>query len=160
MNKIYIHYGHSSFDPSKFIDVRDNTEYLCDGRKPHSGLWGTWVDSNYGWKEILQSDKEIFRNEGWRLGEFFTFSLQRDAKIISIHNEENFNRLLHPFFSEYKIDYTKALEAQFKIFWEKMAEQYDAIEVDAGSNTYLHMAFKGWECDSICVFHKEVIILT
>lgn len=47
----------------------------------------------------------------------------------------------------------------FDVDWRRVASDYDGIEVMAGSDSELNFSFKGWDCDSICVFAKQVIVL-
>ena len=159
MNKIYIHYGHSSFDPNQFIDVGNNPDDLCDGRKPHSGLWGTDIESKHSWKEAILSDNETAEKEGWRLSKYFKFTLKETSNIMTLKNENDFISLFMPYFISFKQDFTKIPILNYVVNWRKLAKNYDAIEAYTGSNEILKSALYGWDCDSICVFHKEVIVL-
>jgi hypothetical protein len=41
--------------------------------------------------------------------------------------------------------------------FEKLARDYDAVEILAGSNVDLYYAFYGWDCDSILIMNPYVI---
>jgi len=159
MEKIFIHYGHSIFDPNQFVDISLNDESLCNGRKPRNGLWGTDIESYHGWKEVLLSDLAIMRNEKWRLEKSFIFTLNESTKLLAIKKEEDFINLLFPYFRNTEIDFSSIPIIKYQVDWKKVAEDYDAIEVYAGSNEILKAIFYGWECDSICVFHKKNILI-
>ena len=91
--------------------------------------------------------------------ESFNFALKENANILTISNEDEFCNLLNPYISNLKYNLTSIPVANFTVDWKRLAEDYDAIEVYAGSNEFLSSILYGWDCDSICVFHKEVIVL-
>jgi len=48
----YIHYGSNCFDPSKFVEIK-NEKYF---NKPVGGLWASNIDAKFGWKEWCQGN--------------------------------------------------------------------------------------------------------
>ena len=159
MGKVYIHYGHTAYDPELFIDIDVNSEVLCDGRKPINGLWWTSAESKHGWKELILSDSEIYINEKWRLEKSFRFTLADDAKVLLIQDEDDFINVLQQYMLNKRIDYCSVPVLKYEINWTKLATDFDAIEAYAGSNEFLNTALYGWDCDSICVFHKMSLII-
>ena len=157
MKKKYIHYGHSSFDSARFIDPVENEETLCEGRKPRHGLWGSNIESEYGWKEVIHSDREIERKEKWRLEKSFTFMLSDHSRILNIDNIDDAIKLFDQYGEDENLNNSSVSIINRKINWKNVAKDYDAIELKAGCNRDLRELFRGWECDSICVFHKNVI---
>lgn len=108
------------------------------------------VDSERGWKEWCEYENEY----DWIYGEPFIFTLKNDAKILKIKTfddipDEKFvndSKDLHPYsVPNYYLDY------------EKLAKEYDGIEINAGTDNRLYQAFLGWDCDSICIFNPNII---
>lgn len=90
MSKVYAHYGSRRFDPTKFVDVLNHPDSMCDGRKPRYGLWGSDVTSRFGWDSVILSDPEVAKKERWRLLESFQFRLSDSARLLRIESLEGF----------------------------------------------------------------------
>jgi hypothetical protein len=146
----YIHYGCPQYDQNQFVDI-SNKEYF---NKPNGGLWASPVYARYGWKQWC--DDEQFRECDEKNA--FIFELDTEAKILYINSKDDVLKLP-------KIEYPMMRCNVYPDF-EKIKESgIDAIQYnlsdDNGSSfdNSLYFALYGWDCDSILVLNKNVIIL-
>ncbi len=156
--KQYIHYGASEFH---HIAPIKNREMFV---KPLGGLWASPVNSPRGWKEwCAQANYET-----GGFAESFTFTLTDDAKIIHIYSVRQLEELP-------KAKLPKELEklnldAMYVMLdFEALEKEYDGIELHMSEEKYepgqdyigggLYFKLYGWDCDSILIFHDEVVIL-
>jgi len=144
----YIHYGHSKFDKSHFKQIRNHPLFT----KPFGGLWGGIKDSWKSWCIQNNFETDLTKN----------FKFKVNGKIMRIHDKADMIKL-KPYIdvpSDSKLHYIQGLLANsgwISPNYEKMKQDYDAIEVLAGSNYDLYMALYGWDVDSICVLNPECI---
>ena len=139
----YIHYGHKTFEPDRFQKVENQLGIP----KPNGGLWASPIETEYGWKEWNAN-----KNIGASFEEYFMFTLKKDAKVLTISNVEQLGDLpqlnsLFPFNTWALLDY------------EKLAEEYDAIEVKITEDGRLYEKLYTWDCDSILIINPDVIEL-
>jgi len=52
----------------------------------------------------------------------------------------------------------EATDEEYHKNWDKIFSSYDGMYVAAGSSEILYYQFYGWDCDSICIFNKNIII--
>lgn len=79
----------------------------------------------------------------------FKFQLDEKAKVLRIKSVNDLEEL------------PKAQDGFGHIVildFEKLAEQYDAIEVTIGYDRDLYYALYGWDCDSILIMNPDVVI--
>lgn len=142
--KTYIHYGSDRYDPSKFESVRNQNDFLP---KPYGGLWASDVDAAYSWNDWCR--QENFRIS--HLDKSFRFHLTEDANIFRVDSCEKLYQLPKretPFnFNWYLIDFEAAL-----------ASGIDAIEICISECRALYWELYGWDCDSILIMNKDVIV--
>lgn len=148
MNKEYIHYGHRHFNPNQFVEI-ENYEWMST--KPKGGLWASSLDAPMSWRWWCEAEQfPFFSKDRW-----FKFKL-------------NTNRILY-------IDNTDVLKnlpdapnphGLLTLYWEKhldfvkLKEQYDAIEISLSSCPELYNILYTWDCDSILILNKDIIIET
>lgn len=139
----FIHYGHDNFDLNKFEVIKNRHGF----NKPYGGLWASPVDeSKRVWKDWCLS--ESFHIDS--LKNSFKFRLDKRSWILVIRSDKDLTKL-----DKYVID----LNMYLRIFdFEKMAMDYDAIYVEAGSNYDLYQYLYGWDVDSILVFNPDIIV--
>lgn len=151
LNKTWVAFGENAFDPEKFrpIMTDDGTCYL---NKPYGGLWASPTDTEWGWFEWCIAER--FRTE--RLRNCFEFKLADNAKIYVIN---------------FKIDLetisTKGPNelGQFSINYDFLLEKgYDGLYVTEEAAREFHypngdgiVSLYSWDCESICVFNKDVV---
>lgn len=153
--KRYIHYGSSSFDPERFITIEGYEhidEYSALNKPRHGvGLWGSPVDGCYiSWKDWCEG--EDFHTE--KLNKSFEFTLKPEAKILTV---ESFLHIF-PYLKEYKIGPYIDRCIDFKTIFDK----FDGMELVLSPETYMELhdgIFYTWDCDSIVVWNKEVIVV-
>ncbi len=142
-------------DGTHFTDLTGSMSF----DKPSGGLWGCRDDS---WKN-------------WCAGEnfpcsanYFEWKLKPTAKLFTIDTPEDFVFLLK--------NYCDKSTETYHIDFEKMSNDYDAIELTANGNSALHnglstndpeilddpgykfaliFALNAWDVPSICVFHPK-----
>ena len=140
--KTYIHYGHKHFDKYLFAPIK-NMHSLT---KPLGGLWASNTDAVYGWKDWCE-DNEFRRCEK---DHSFAFVLTDDARILTINSLDDLKNLLKGE-NKYGIDTWTILD------FEKLSQQYDAIEVNISSDSMLYHSLYGWDCDSILIMNPDVV---
>ena len=151
----YIHYGHTGFDPNAFNQIQNEPMFA----KPIGGLWASPIDSPWGWKDWC--DAEQFRE--CTEENSFTFTLSDDAKILRIYDIDDLKDLPEvegP--SKFRFCTMYSIKRYYLDF-EKLSEEYDGIEVfietEEGRNGSLYWALYGWDCNSVCIFNPDIIVL-
>lgn len=149
MSKTYIHYGGSEFSKEIFNPVK-NSNFIFT--KPAGGLWASDVNAEFGWIDWC-------RAEGYRVSrlvESFAFNISDDAKVLLIDSISKLESLPtigreNPFGSVFGIRNTEYID------FEKLAEEYDAMEVLITSDPDLYYALYGWDCDSILIMNPAIV---
>ena len=141
--KTYIHYGHTSFDKNLFIKITNEKPMS----KPRGGLWASDINAKYGWKDWNESAKFAECNKE----NSFTFTLYDNANILYINSVKDLESLSK---AQDKFSFTSWVSLDF----EKLAEIYDAIEVNISSDYDLYYKLYGWDCDSILIMNPDVVI--
>jgi hypothetical protein len=135
-----IHYGHDKFDINKFKYI-ENANFV----KPKYGLWGSPIDSKYGW-----IDWGIENNYG-NFSSNFTFEYNGNILIIDSYDD----LLQLPFYSVK--DYCCLKYPDF----EKLSKKYDAILLTVKGEHETRLSspknLYGWDCESICIFNPKGI---
>lgn len=136
----YIHYGSDWFRTPNPIR---NRKYFT---KPSGGLWASRKDGDQTWKSWCECEEFGLDN----LNYSFTFTLKDGARVLELSYEDQLENLpkLEPYdkfdhYSECRLDF------------EKLAEEYDAIEVTDISQLYWPLY--GWDCNSIIVMNPKII---
>lgn len=139
----YIHYGTTEFSKDKFKEIKNERLFT----KPIGGLWASRVNSEYGWKNWTED--EHFCTEVYREDNYFKFKLKDEAKVLVINSAKQI------------LDLPKQKnEFNFSFIcldFEKLAKEYDAIEVLISQDGKLYWDLYGWDCDSILVMNKEMV---
>lgn len=148
--KTYKHAGCSAFDMELFEPILNNPYFT----KPHGGLWASDINSTHSWSKWCTSEQ--FQCQ--RLEIYFLFTLSENARVCTIDSMEKFNAIakefaMHPQPENLGIFGAVALD------FEKLATQYDAIEVILSEDYHLlNQAFPCWDCDSLLVFNPDVVV--
>ena len=141
-DKIYIHYGHATFDPNLFKPIQNEQCWV----KPRGGLWASPVDAKRGWKDWCESGefRECIEENSFR------FTLP-EANIFHINSSEDLIML--------PLIYNSSLSSIcILIDFEKCIELgYDAIELNLSADRRLYWQLYGWDCDSILVMNPDKI---
>ena len=147
---MYIHYDSSQYNPDMFKPIK-NKELMT---KPTGGLWGSPVGCEYGWKEWC--DDNSFRD--CTEDNSFQFSLHHDANILQINSVADLDRLP-------KVDNIYPMSWVLLDFEKLLENGIDAIQLNLSNDTDKHcleegLYFKlyGWDCDSILVMNKDVVV--
>lgn len=141
MEPKYIHYGHKFFDINKFDKLQNESCFV----KPLGCLWASRVDAKYGWKDW--NEREHFRE--CNKNDSFIFKLKDNTKVLEIKNANDLKELpnVNP----------EWLTSFICLDFEKIAKDYDAIEVFISEDEKLYWDLYGWDCDSIVVMNPDVI---
>ena len=142
--KKYIHYGHEPFDRSLISPIR-NRDYFT---KPWGGFWASPVDAPFGWKQWCE--RENFAQH--RFGCSFTFTLSPEAKVLTISSTLDLRGL--PRGDTFGLD----LGMVCLDFEELVKQGYDAVELELSRDWELYWALYGWDCDSIVILNRDVIV--
>ena len=138
--QVYIHYGDYYFRTPQPIK---NLEYFT---KPRGGLWASRKNGELTWRDWCEAEE--FRLDS--LNESFEFTLKDDARILTLNDEEQLTDLPVLFRERYASDYSSIY-----LDFEKLKEQYDAIEVTNISNLYWKLY--GWDCNSILIMNPDIV---
>ncbi len=152
----YIHYGHSKFDPNRWNDVHGSEGGFFN--KPDGGLWASPADAEFGWQRWCE--RESFLTQ--RLKKNFRFRLSPDARILELTpgnvwelpGDSELRERLGWYREERGV-----LRNVVGIDFEKLAEDYDVLVCSISKYPDLYMMLYGWDCDSILVLNKEVIVV-
>ena len=151
MSNIYIHHGASQYDPSKFKAVKNMLAFT----KPEGGLWASPVDAPFGWAE-----RYTMVNQVDTLDNNFRFMLTDDANVLYINSADDLIDLP-------KIQSEFPLPSMFTFLdFEQLLESgIDAIQVNMSNESEvgewgegLYWRLYGWDCDSILVMNKEIVV--
>lgn len=141
-SKIYIHYGSKGFDKKLFTKIKNRPYWV----KPFGGLWASDINAKYGWVDWNKDEDFVECN----LNNSFMFKLKNPEKILTIDSEK---KLLELPRIESIYDF-----GNICLDFEKLSEEYDAIEVLISNGEGLYRALYGWDCDSLLVLNPESII--
>lgn len=136
----YITYGFN-WDPNKFRENIKNHPFL---NKPLGGLWGSPINSEYGWKDwcIRNSFKPFCEKSDI----YFEWELMENRNILIVETEKDIPENLYR--SDGYLD------------WEKVSQEYDAFFLTLNGLNELEdssLGFNTWDCESIIVFKKDLI---
>jgi len=154
MNTVYVHYGSKQYDPQRFSPIKNQALFS----KPEGGLWGSPADCEYGWKQWCEANEFRDCSED----NSFMFTLNENANLLVIGSVDDLNGL-----PVYKPPIPIKISAWVSLDFEKLVENgVDAIRVDM-NNGYsrgrledsLYFKLYGWDCSSILVMNKEVIVI-
>ena len=142
---IFIHYGSDKYDPAKFCPIKRH-EFLS---KPVGGLWGSPVDAEYGWKDWCEHNGliHLLRDSS------FKFRLSDTAKILYIRSVDDLVEL--PVINDEDMLFAPHIWIRLD-FEQLLSDGIDAIQINMGGELYFKLY--GWDCDSILVMNKDVII--
>lgn len=150
-NKIFIHYGSNYFDYTIFKKIRNRDGWV----KPYGGFWASSSSYNFSWKNWLEVE-EYWNSDDINFGKykdsFFEFRLNSD-KILTIKTDEELDEIMKNYANKEGLIYpiTKCLD------FEKLAKDYDAIEVIISNDYRLNRSLMSWDCDSILIFNPNII---
>lgn len=148
-NKIYVHSGSKTFDKYIFHKISNREHWV----KPMGGLWGSPLNSAYGWKQWCEDNNFNhtigFDKYGDKNNEFL-FRLKPNARLLYIDNSAQLLDL--PTIDDELMSKTYTL-----LDFEKLEKEYDAIEVSISSDQQLYYDLYGWDVDSILVMNPDSI---
>ena len=158
MSTVYIHYGSDHYDPEKFMPIKNNPLFV----KPEGGIWSSPENAPYGWKEWCED--QDFHTE--KLEKHFRFAFAPHANILQINCRGDLAELpiVEPPMVNGVAFPTSIMPWVLLDFEKLLAEGVDAIQVNMSSDTAinfddrLYQALYGWDCDSVLVMNKDVII--
>lgn len=142
-SKKYIHYGHKYFDMELFNWITNRGLYV----KPIGGLWASPVDASFGWKDWNRDSRFVTCNDE----NSFTFTLSDEARVLVIDNNDLLKGLPQR-------EEEFALDTWCLLDFEKLSEDYDAIELVLSSDGRLYWSLYGWDCDCILVMNPNVVV--
>ena len=142
----FIHYGSSKFNPNRFIKVK-NSHWV----KPFDGgLWASPKDSEYGWRDwCIDNDYGVEK-----LKRSFEFEIREDSKILNLRSMKEIREASDKGFLYLAYPNRDDL---FYLDFELIVKNYDAIYYECNNETYFPLY--GWDCDSLLVLNKNIIIV-
>ena len=151
MNKHYVHYGSTEFDPKRLenqVRIFKNGGYITGVNKPR-GLWASPTDSRLPWRDWCIS--EDFRTE--TLDKCFEFDISEKASILHLHMLED----AEPYIIETPSDIDDYTYRNLDL--PKLYAEFDGMELHFSEDYRFHMnsIFETWDVDSLVVWNPEVI---
>lgn len=145
-DKVYIHYGATSFDIDKFIEPQYSSEWDF---KPVNGLWAsedTDDEEVYTWRQWCENENFCLH----RLNYYFRFKLSENAKPFIIKDKEVIE-------SQFIYNRSDSFIGKHRIrFKELLKHGYTHIEFH--ENGWTHWHFYAWDCDCILIIDPSIII--
>ena len=161
---IYIHYGNNHYEKR---DVDLSIKGFVTKPK-RAALWGSPEDAEFSWKDWSEGEQ-------WNLSALeksFRFKLKGGSKILFIRSKKDVDELdeilktntdVKESFSGLTSTASMLMSLlgfitpeNYTIDFAKLQENgIDAVEVEF--NKYIHDAFYGWDCDSICVLNPDAV---
>lgn len=156
--KKYIHYGSKSYNPEKFSEIK-NYPLTCRFQKPEGGLWASAIDANYGWIDFCENEAcDVFCENQYNRDNNFTFTLTEDANILHIFSKEDVINL--PIIELREYEDLPLFDTVYLDFEALVKMGYDAIEAHLSDGIGIYHLLYGWDCDSILIMNKDVIVIT
>lgn len=136
----YIHYGSKVFDKSKFVNI---SNWFI---KPKGGLWGSRIDSKYGWKEW--NDESEFTT--CLKENSFEFSLSPGANVVELFTLEDLQKIpirRKGAFADdiWLIDFEECVE--------RGIDAIELMDIEKG----LYYPLYGWDCECILILNPEIV---
>lgn len=146
---VYVHYGHKKFDKALFESIKNRAHFI----KPSGGFWASRTDAKYGWKEWNESSEFVNCDDNFKI----SFFLSDNARVLEIHNVEDAKKMKKT--HEIKDELSEMFNVSFlqTIDFEKMKENYDAVELFISDDSKLYNELYGWDCDSILILNPDVV---
>lgn len=149
---VYVHYGSTKFDIDCFTPAYTRMHDL----KPEDGFWASPIDAKLSWRDWCL--KEGFRNDNPNCR--LELSLAPGAKVFKARTLEDLAYLI----KEYPAPWTAGMDTYtsypqrglpaLAIDYEAMAKDYDGLDY---SYAELGNVLGCWDCDSVVIFHPEVM---
>jgi len=157
-DRIFVHYGHSSFDPVLWHPIKNRTHSAV--LKPTGGLWASPADASYGWRQWCEDNDYVTYSDG----NCFSFRLKACARVLVIDSVEVLTGLPHVGGKSPTYGLLDDLHEVLMSAWdgksldfEAIASDFDAIEYVLSADPGLYWALYGWDCDCIVVLDSTVI---
>lgn len=182
----YIHYGHSEFDPARFIPVRNRrftykvpsiptgkrslAEDLNYQDKPYGGLWASRIGDHQGWEPWCRRNRFNVAD----LKQFFRFDLSKTSTVVKIASlddivdlplqkpwqpkDRSWMEQLGPgeIPTRDKLDMLYTQNPVFLDFEELMRQGVDAVEITDWAA--VREAFPLWDCNCLFVMNAEAVV--
>ena len=148
--KTYIHYGSKQFDKERFVPIQN-----CYPRnKPIGGLWASEIGAQYGWKQWCEGEQ--YRTEHYTDDNCFKFRLDENSNILTLKCVDDVKSM--PTLGEkdicgYKPDFEKIMSLGYDAIDYRLSDEVGAFAFDS-----LYWCLYGWDCDSILILNKDIII--
>ena len=141
----FIHYGSEKFDSDRFVKPTNRSPLWV---KPlDGGLWASPVESEDNWRNWCV-DNDIFLD---RLEKSFEFNIRPNSEILYLRNKEEISKA-------YRDGYlTHPRENLFYPNFELISVYFSAIFYKHNNET--HYPLYGWDCDSLLVLNKNIVIV-
>ena len=139
MSVQYIHYG--GYDPAKFDPIQNRKFF----NKPLGGLWASTVNSENGWLQWNESERFAECKDS------VVFHMDDDARVLHWRCKEDI----------VQSPGTQISSEDFAWIYpdfERLADEYDAIELHLSDNWELYDDMYGWDVDTLLVLHMEHVV--
>lgn len=163
-NKEFITYG-IIFNPEKFQKLTTSTPRFYSLNKPRGGLWGSPIDSKWGWKDWCLA--EGFRVS--KLNSYTKWKVKSPNKIYVIDSKEDLIAVTNKYgeITSYSTFTTSIIPINF---YKMKEDGWKGVYLTEKGNFECHYDFpykdgdyvglNAWDCESIIVWDlKEIQII-
>lgn len=137
---VYIHYGDNQFRTPE--PIRNKPKFT----KPYGGVWASRTEGDNTWR--CWCETEEFRLEA--LGTWFLFKLKPGARVLELSSKDQLATLPQQGVGIGIFD-----DSIYWLDFEKLAEEYDAVEVT--NIDELYWPLYGWDCNSILIMNPDIV---
>ena len=145
----YTHFGHTKFDKENFKEIKNRP--MCI--KPSGGFWASRTDAKYGWKEWNENNCFSACNNNNKI----VFQLSDSTRVLELHTVDDAKRMKTEYGGKNDIPNLFDIPFFMTIDFEKMKEDYDAVEYFVSDDWGLYDEMYGWDCDSILILNPDVV---
>lgn len=147
--KLFVHYGAAHFDKDRFLPAKNEEGWV----KPTGGLWGSPVDSKYGWKEWCEENH--YKSDATEECFYFRLDCPNNWAVIHTREEwEQYPKQPRPYGCDHDIlDYDKIMQ-------QGMGDGIPlyAIVAEFADREAFADCFWGYDCDSVIVLNDSILI--
>lgn len=154
MDTTYIHYGSNHYDPRLFMPIRNGLGMP----KPEggTGLWASRVGDEWGWESWCRENEygidALRRHFRFTLPGANILTLESLEQLASLPKADPYGQL----FAEIGHPERKPNDSWCYLDYEKLAQSYDAIEIEDFS--IFRTALYTWDCNCILVMNGTKVV--
>lgn len=154
LDKVFISYGTNNYDSSMVKPIDVNSLWGKSVNKPHGGLWGSPIDSDFGWGDFCNRDAFQLKT----LSKHFLFKLKKGSKICIIDKADDLvrNSVYDDYMGLYILDIKSIVNNYDGIYVTNNAVYKTSRGIKLSNGIYVSN-LSLWDVESICVWNSAII---